>query len=401
MTSVKFKFRLSKVERNEGVLYYQVIRKRRIRQFPTAYTLLPEEWNDIVGRVICDDTSPRYSVQRIVSDNLQWDELRFERVIRELDESRSDYTAEDVMKMFRKYTYESSVFHFIEQIITQLKNMNCIRLVETYTTTLNSLRRFREGQDFPFEGFTSETMQYYQAYLKTHTSCMNTVSFYMRILRAVYNRAVEKGIIEQRFPFRYVYTGIEKTVKRAVSLSIIKTIKNMDLSQYPAVAFARDIFLFSFYTRGMSFVDIAYLRRDDIQNGMLVYRRRKTGQRLTIQWESCMEEIVKRYSGTNEKYVFSIITDENKARKQYHNAQHRINYNLKILGRMLKLRLPLTMYVARHSWASVAKSKHVPLSVISEGLGHDSESTTQIYLSSLKTSLVNKANRKILNLLNC
>lgn len=225
---------------------------------------------------------------------------------------------------------------------------------------------------------------------------MNTTSFYMRILRAVYNRAVEKGLTEQRYPFRHVYTGVEKTIKRAVSVKVIKKLKELDLSMKPSLDFARDMFLFSFYTRGMSFVDMAYLRKIDLQNGILTYRRRKTGQQLTIKWEKCMEEIICKYSSNKTDYLLPIIKVQDNERKQYDNALHLVNYRLKDLSKILKLQRPLTLYVARHSWASAAKAKNIPLSVICEGMGHESEKTTQIYLASLETSVVDKANKVIL-----
>ncbi|MCM1219965.1 MAG: site-specific integrase, partial [Lachnospiraceae bacterium] len=245
----------------------------------------------------------------------------------------------------------------------------------------------------------SDMMLLYEAYLKTKGIRMNTISFYMRILRAVYNRAVEKGLTPQRNPFRHVYTGVEKTVKRSVHVKVIKALKELDLSMKPSLDFSRDMFMFSFYTRGMSFIDMAYLKKSDLQNGILTYCRRKTGQRLTIMWETCMEEIVKKYPSNGSAYLLPIIRKQGDERKQYDNALHLVNYRLKDLSRMLKLQRPLTMYVARHSWASVAKARNVPLSVISEGMGHDSEATTQIYLASLETSVIDKANKMILGLL--
>ena len=228
---------------------------------------------------------------------------------------------------------------------------------------------------------------------------MNTISFYMRILRAVYNRAVEKELTPQKYPFRHVYTGVDKTVKRAVPVKVIKALKELNLSMKSSLDFARDMFMFSFYTRGMSFVDMAYLKKTDLQNGILTYCRRKTGQRLTVKWEKCMEEIIKKYPSNSSTYLLPIIKEQGNERKQYDNALHLVNYRLKDLSGMLKLQRPLTMYVARHSWASVAKVRNVPLSVISEGMGHDSEKTTQIYLASLEASVVDKANKMILELL--
>ena len=119
----------------------------------------------------------------------------------------------------------------------------------------------------------------------------------MRNLRAIYNRAVNEGLVVQRNPFKHVYTGIDKTVKRAVPFKIIKMIKELDLSFEPQLELARDIFLFSFYTRGMSFIDMAHLKKSNLQNGILTYSRKKTGQRLTILWEELMQEIVDKYKG--------------------------------------------------------------------------------------------------------
>lgn len=251
------------------------------------------------------------------------------------------------------------------------------------------------------EEMTSDLMQEYEAYLKASGIVMNTISFYMRILRAVYNRAVEKGIVEQRNPFRHVYTGIDKTVKRALALKEIRKIKELDLTFYPALDFARDMFLFSFYTRGMSFVDMAYLQKSDLKNGVLVYRRRKTGQQLSVKWEECMQAIVDKYKVRvmpDWPYLLPIITvmDAKKVRKQYKNSLYAVNLNLKRVAARIGLSIPLTTYVARHSWASIARNKNIPLAVISEAMGHDSELTTQIYLASLECSVIDNANTLIL-----
>ena len=172
----------------------------------------------------------------------------------------------------------------------------------------------------------------------------------------------------------------------------------MDFSMNPTFDFARDMFLISFYTRGMSFVDMAYLRKKDLQNGVLSYRRRKTGQQLLIKWEKCMQEIVDKYDTSQSNYLLPIIKPfgEIDERKQYIYAAHNINRCLKIIGKELGLSVSLTLYVARHAWASIAKSKNVPLSVISEGMGHDSEATTRIYLASLDTVAIDEANSMIL-----
>ena len=129
----------------------------------------------------------------------------------------------------------------------------------------------------------------------------------MRNLRAVYNRAVEKGLTPQNNPFRHVYTGVDKTVKRAIPIKVIKALKELDLSMKPSLDFARDMFLFSFYTRGMSFVDMSYLRKTDLVDGMLHYARKKTGQKIDIEWTEELQEIVDRNPSYNDVYLLPIM----------------------------------------------------------------------------------------------
>ena len=169
----------------------------------------------------------------------------------------------------------------------------------------------------------------YEHYLKNKGISLNTISFYMRILRATYNRAVEKGMINQCYPFRYVYTGIEKTLKRALPFNAIKQIKELDLSSNPSLDFAKDMFLFSFYTRGMSFIDMAYLRKTNLQDGFLIYYRHKTKQRLFIKWEACMQKIANKYTSTDSDFLLPIIKERKNERRQYENALHLVNHQLK------------------------------------------------------------------------
>ena len=169
------------------------------------------------------------------------------------------------------------------------------------------------------------------------------------VLRAIYNRAVEKELTVQRYPFKHVYTGIDKTVKRAVPLKIIRRIKELDLTMSPAMDYARDMFMFSFYTRGMSFIDMAFLKKKDLQNGILTYRRQKTGQQLFIKWEEPMRKIIDKYDTSKTPYLLPIIRNmDAEKRRQYKNAAHLINDKLKKLGGQLihtvdKLRRPPRM----------------------------------------------------------
>jgi len=289
---------------------------------------------------------------------------------------------------------------FAKNHIRRLKQVGKERTAERYAIVLKSFMRFVGDDDLSFEAVDADLMVAYEIHLKARGICPNSSSYYMRGLRAIYNRAVEKGLTLQVYPFKHVYTGIDKTVKRAVSLQVIRRLRDMNLTATPALDYARDLFMFSFYTRGMSFIDMAYLRKADLKYGVLTYRRQKTNRRLSVKWEQPMQAIVDKYDTSATPYLLPIIKHaEGDVRRQYKNAAHLVNEKLKRLGERLGLTIPLTSYVARHGWASIAQSKHIPLMTISEAMGHDSERTTRIYLVSLDTSSVDRANRAILNAL--
>ncbi len=293
-----------------------------------------------------------------------------------------------------------TLFQFAATAISQMYNLGRIRSAETYSSSLKSFMRFRHNTDIELSKITPYIISRYESYLKEAGICPNTSSFYIRNLRAIYNKAVKKGIIRQNQPFKYAYTGIDHTLKRAISIRTIQKIKDLDLSNNERLNFARDIFMFSFYTRGMSFVDIAYLKKSNISHGILSYHRRKTGSHMFIRLEQQIHDIINKYQSPSTPYLFPIITSSlPDSRRQYLQALHATNLSLKKIGNQLQLQFPLTLYVARHSWASIAQSKKIPISIISQGMGHNSEKTTRIYLASLDQMEINKANREIIKLL--
>lgn len=402
MATVKVKWRPSAVEGRTGTIYYQIIHDRIVRQLKTDYKIFAEEWESGYIMTGSGISGPREEVLASIREKVNGDVRRINAIIGKFADEKRLYKADDIAAAFAEMPQKPGFFGFMQNVISGLKCIGKHRTADNYTMTLKSFAQFRSYRDLPFCEMDSDMMMRYEAYLFGRGVKRNTVSFYMRILRAVYNRAVGQGQTEQRSPFRHVYTGVDKTVKRAISFAAVRRIKELDLSLHQKLDFARDMFLFSFYTRGMSFIDMAYLRKSDLKSGILSYCRRKTGQQLHIRWEKCMQEIVSKYEESRcpedgSPYLLPILKppfDNHLSR--YKNAMQQINRSLKTVAASAGLDVPLTMYVARHSWASIAKSKNIPVSVISEGMGHDSEMTTRIYLASLDTSVIDRANRLIL-----
>ena len=374
---------------------FQLIYGRTVRRITSRYKIFAGEWNGEVGRIaLPTPSSPRYAHLVSVESTLQWELNRLQRMVQEsvpvnLDEIAANFSSGiDAM---------DSVFNFIRRQIHHKEQIGKVRSSETYRSMLNSFTCFRKGVDLTFDMMDGMLMELYEAWMRKCGLTRNSTSFYMRILRTNYKLAVEKGLTPDRHPFRNVYCGIDKTVKRSLPFSEIKKISALDLSRKPSMDFARDMFMFSFCTRGMSFIDMAYLKKADLNNGCLAYRRKKTGQLMMIEWTKQMQDIIDKYKSDGTSYLLPIITSEDGSeRRQYQNQMRKINRLLKDIANRAGLPLSLSMYYARHSWATIARGRDVPLAVISEGLGHDSETTTQIYLDSIKSSEVDKVNRMIL-----
>ena len=271
------------------------------------------------------------------------------------------------------------------------------RSAEIYKSVWRQFMQWRDDRDIAIDMVDAGMMEQFEAHLRSRNLSLNTISFNMRVLRSCYNKAIEKYRLADKQPFKRVYTGIGQTDKRALSIETIKKIKECKTMNREE-EFARDLFMFSFYTRGMSFVDIAYLKRDNIKNGNLHYKRRKTGQSITVKWEPCMQDIVNRYALPSSCYLFPIIHVSNgKERNQYRGCQNKVNKTLKNIAARCGMHANLTMYVARHSWANAAKALNHPLELISYGMGHTSTKTTKIYLHSINMSQIDQLNSSILH----
>ncbi len=263
-----------------------------------------------------------------------------------------------------------------------------------YRKTLRSILAFTEGNDMDISRIDARWVNDYNAYLYSRKASRNSVSFYNRVLRALLNKAART---RRDDPFKGAFTGVSPTRKRALSPVVLKRIASLQLEG--EIALSRDLFLFSFYARGMCYVDMAKLRRPSLCGDYLSYRRSKTGQELSLQLEPCMMEIIDRWSGqAYGDYVFPILHSDipRDAFREYSYRIARHNLMLKEIGRLAHAPFPLNSYAARHSWATIANRLEVPVSVISSGMGHTSERTTRIYLSQLENSVLDRANKKVI-----
>ena len=365
ITSVKVKFRASRVSGKAGTIYYQLTHLRRTRCITTGIRLMPGEWDASAQRAV----SPEPGRVPVWQCRIECDVDRLHRIIRDLGREGRPYTVDEVADRFCAQSCGVGVTAFMREQIAQLTADNRLGTARNYTRTLRSFSVFLGGGELPFAAFTERLVEEYNAYLLRRGVVRNTVSFYMRILRSVYNKTVRRRLAEPASPFGGVYTGVDRTRKRAIDERLIARLKSLDLPVSGALPLARDLFVFSYCMRGMAFVDMAFLRKKDMRDGAIHYVRRKTGQRMTVHLEPCMREIIGRYAPRTRDtpYLFPVLTAEDPARAyaQYQVALNYYNRLLKKLASLLGLDSGLSSYTSRHSWATAARNHNVPLPVIS------------------------------------
>lgn len=384
MPTVKLIFKPSSIPDKEGSVYLRFIHRRKTRFVNTTVRLLPTDWSDTLTFL------PTQLSEALVAAK---------KAISECEDMGLPFTVDDVVAKYLTPTTDGFIAYG-NKLCERLQSSGATHRAENYAAAIKRFTTYLKKADISFDTFNADLLGAFENELKKESLTPNTTSFYMRNLRAVFNRAVEEGLTPQTNPFRHVFTGVAKTAKRAIPLCAMKRIKEMPLKSEPLLEMARDVFMMSFLTRGMSIVDLAHLRKENLKDGYLRYRRQKTGQMLSIKWEKQMQEIVDKYADPNSPYLLPLINDGCKdTRKRYRSQAALINRRLKEIGSRIGLTSPLTLYVARHTWASAAFANNIPISVISEGMGHDSEKTTRIYLASLDTSAVDSANSKLINLL--
>lgn len=402
-TTIKFKLRPAGKE-GDGIITVLVTRRRTTRSLSAGLRLKHSEWDPSRQQVVVGDARK----QELTRIGKQIERIRVS-ILREVNRlsSKGDFTAGEVLASYRSRSRDNTFGRYLNQKVAELERAGHYGNARCYRSAFNSFKTFCKGRDVPLKEITATLIGAYEKHLFAKGNARNTVSCYLRSLRAVYNRAAAEGLAPalKSHPFAGVYTGNARTEKRSVSKTEITAVAQKELpgEKNEKLRLSRDLFLFSFYTQGMSYVDMIHLTQENLQGEYLVYRRRKTGQEIRIRLLPCIWGIIRRYAGdARQKRLFPVLTGpaEGKAGwKEYLNGLARYNRGLKRLSALLGFNTRLTGYVARHTWATCAAGEGISLSTISRGMGHGSEKTTRIYIGTLDNSDVNRANQQVLSFL--
>ena len=298
------------------------------------------------------------------------------------------------------------VVAFMKQVADGLQMEGNFGTAHVYRSSLNAIIAYHGKGDFTFNEVTPEWIKGFEIHLRGRGCSWNTVSAYLRTFRAVYNRAVDcRGAVYVPHLFRSVYTGTRADRKRALDTEDIQKVFTK-LPQSPAVTSdirrAQELFVLMFLLRGLPFVDLAYLRKSDLRDNVITYRRRKTGRPLSVTLTSEAMAILKRYMDrdSSSPYLFPLLSSREGTMEAYHEYQlalRNFNRQLMLLGEMLGLGDKLSSYTARHTWATTAYYCEIHPGVISEAMGHSSITVTETYLKPFQNKKIDEANKKVVD----
>lgn len=306
-----------------------------------------------------------------------------------------------------------NLYAYFEKIIDQLLEADKIGNARVYRTTLLSIQNYMGEKDFPMKFITYAWLTDYETWYlskvhktikgKDKKNTLNGLSVHMRTLRALLNRAIKSGHLPQNnYPFKQYKIASKGTRKRAITAQDILKIKQLPDDQLtPRQKRAKTYFLMSFYLMGISFIDLAFLAIENIVQDRIIYTRRKTGREHSIKITKGLWELMAPFlkGKGDDDYILDIIKGET-TQEKYDNVRdemQRYNRALKHLANLAGIDEHVSSYTVRHSYATIAKNNGVPISVISEALGHESLETTQVYLKSFDAHVLDEYNTFIID----
>lgn len=376
--------------------------KRKTTSIATGYYVPQKSW-DADNRKIRSSYSGYTNLTRINAflKKRQTDALS---VITKLEESKEivGLSINELKAKILGHSSKMTFFTYTSKLIEDFIAVGRIGNARSYANVLREIKKFKNDVDFPFEELTYHFLKDLEKSYLSRGLTENGLAVYMRTLRAICNNAIKDGYVaKEHYPFENYVIHTKPTRKRAIRFEDVKKLINLELKTTDNLFLTRNIFLISFYLMGAPFIDLAFLRIENIKSGRIQYTRKKTGKQFDIKITEHLEGLLKYYveGKSKSEFLLPIIKREGLA-DQYKDiqwAQNRYNKKLKKLADLAGIEEHLTSYVSRHSFASLANNKEIPLTAISSMLGHQNIKTTQTYLAELSQDKIDGYNESILN----
>lgn len=382
---------------NESPLMLRITKDRKRKYSSIGLSLNPVYW-DFEKNKPRRNCPNRLYIERLIADKIE----AYRTKMIELQAENKEFTATTLHEQMFDRNSKPTVDEVFQTQIKNLKQTGRMGYALSHQEVYNSLIKFNKHLNIYFSDIDTIWLKRYETWLREQNFSENTIGRRFRTLRTVYNIAIEEKYVKaEHYPFKsYKVSKLHQTTaKRAINKADIMRIIEYHSTDF-YTQFAVDLFTFSYFTGGINFVDIAYLKSDNIVDGRLIYTRRKTHKLIKLPLQSKAQEIIKRYQQNDTHFLFPILSEFHKSLQQQSNRVHKViskvNERLKVVGKELGIPINLTTYVARHSFATVLKREGVSTSIICESLGHSSEKITQIYLDSFENSQIDEAMKNLL-----
>lgn len=402
MATIKILLRKKQNIKGEFPVALRISKNRKSKLIALKMTSKPEDWNEEIG--LFKKSYKNYLLKNRILLQLE------QKAIKIIDDYRVDnidFTLDEFEKKFRgKDQNQITVYDYFQSKISLLEKSGKIGAAGPYKSTRNALFKFAK-KTIKFRDISPDFLKRFEVHLRAKKNNQDGgIAFIMRELRALFNEAIDNDIVAiDAYPFRKYKISKLKGRKRRIALSIdeMKKFINVDLSDYPTLIKAHKYFIFSYYTRGMNYVDMMNLKWSDIQDGKIYITREKTSGKLVIKILSPVQDILDYFKleKRDTPYVFPILLTSDMSPKQIFNRKHKtlrsFNEKLNTIATLAKINKKITSYVARHSYATIMKQKGVSVEVISESMGHSSVLVTMAYLKDFENDYLDEANERLLN----
>ena len=410
MTSFNFILRPStKCGRHTGSLSLRIIHDRKVKTVTLPFRLYPDEWDTVRQSVIYPENDSERTIYLKEIETRIETELASLKSITAASEQQGRYNIGDIMDKYYHKQNAGNLLNWSRRLVSELIRKGQYRLAKAYNTVSKGLIKYNLNTDLPLSHINACLIKGFENYLREHGKKPNTISFYMRNLRSLYKKAVAAGHIptSREDPFAGVYTKVKPATKRA--LTVDETVKLYEIDfdslrrEHKSAAdaeyienlyFSWRLFMFCFFAQGMSFIDMVYLRKENIRNGVCTYYRRKTKQQVEIELNAGMWQIIESFAHDvkHSLYLFPIITGEGEtARRQYESALRTQNRRLKALAKLAAINSKVSTHVSRHTFATITRNSGLPVGAISEMLGHTTEKMTYNYFASFGNTVSQQA----------
>lgn len=406
---ITFKFIIDKIHPKKDFtlpVRLRLYQERNYKQHSLGFSILEKDWNQQLQQVLpvnenhlaynAKISSIRSKVQKFLLFN---------------EDKESYLTLEEVLKHISRKEAKIAVkpkpdiFIYGKQHIAKLQAAGNIGNSIAYSCAINKLKSHTGRDKLEFEAITYKFLEDFNTSMLADGMKINGVSNYLRTIRALFNKAIKDGTLEARF---YPFTGFkirnEKTISRALTLPEMAKIASLKFSENTPVWHQRNLFLLSYCFIGINLADLLTLTRENIVDGRIIFRRKKTHKVYSIRVQEKAKEIFSYYftalPENNKEFLLPFVKQKNnpiQLKKDIQQATKNCNDYLEKLAKLCKIEKPVTSYYARYSWANIARALGYSKDLIAEALGHEyGNRVTGIYLDNYDNATLDSMNERVI-----